>query len=164
MRRAPFLLASLMLFSSATLAQILPTLSYQAVLTDTIVVAKPAGTIIGKAMTALKNGSGLVIPSLALTFLLGLVGMPALAQDVVVGWSAFTSGFGELSSGSSRIRINTGQSFVGESTQPDDDHSLHIRRDEGQGVNEVRLVVYVYRIHAGNVVQSKKLLLLRWGF
>ncbi|MGA9118675.1 MAG: hypothetical protein WB699_04865 [Bacteroidota bacterium] len=61
MRRATFLLASLMLFSSATLAQILPTLSYQAVLTDTTVVAKPAGTIIGKAMTALKNGSGLVI-------------------------------------------------------------------------------------------------------
>ncbi len=58
MRRATFLLASLMLFSSATLAQILPTLSYQAVLTDTIGAPKPDGAIIGNAVTALVRFDG----------------------------------------------------------------------------------------------------------
>ncbi|MGA9118674.1 MAG: T9SS type A sorting domain-containing protein [Bacteroidota bacterium] len=171
--------------------------------------------------------------------------MPALAQDVVVGWSAFTSGFGKLSSGSSRIRIITGQPCVGESSGSNASFSSGVLADplirgpltgigseaspglptkfelyqnypnpfnptttirysmagvgvQASGVNDVRLVVYdvlgreiavlvnelktpgtyavrfdgsrlasgvyVYRIHAGNVVQSKKLLLLREGF
>ncbi len=141
MRRATFLLASLMLFSSATLARILLTLSYQAVLTDTTVVAKPAGTIIGKAMTALKNGSGLVIPSLAFTFLLSLVGMPALAQDIVV--------YAVLGR---EVAV-----LVNELKAP----GTYAVRFDG---TRLASGVYVYRIHAGNVVQSKKLLPLRQGF
>jgi len=54
--------------------------------------------------------------TLALVFLLTLAGKPALAQTVVVSWSAFTSGFSDIPLGNSRLWSITGQTFVGESS------------------------------------------------